>query len=121
MAACRPDPTRRISLAAVVAYHLIGEGVVARTAQNLAAVQYKRLAFPGLGQGNTSLHVTRRGIGIGVTYARRRIEQDPERSRAVISAVIDRFGELAGRLLRANDGMESLVTVGYGVEPKALR
>ena len=49
-------------LAAVVAYHLIGEGVVARTAQNLAADQYKRLAFPGLGQGNTSLHVTRRGI-----------------------------------------------------------
>ena len=109
-------------LAAVVAYHLIGEGVVARTAQNLAADQYKRLAFPGLGQGQ---HLVARDearhIGIGVTYARRRIEQDPERSRAVISAVIDRFSELAGRLLaRANDGMESLVTAGYGVEPEGF-
>jgi ribonucleotide reductase beta subunit family protein with ferritin-like domain len=109
-------------LAAVVAYHLIGEGVVARTAQNLASDQYKRLAFPGLGRGQ---HLVARDearhIGIGVTYTRRRLEQDPERSRAVISAVIDNFSELAGRLLAtANDGMESLVTAGYGVEPEGF-
>ena len=106
-------------LAAVVAYHLIGEGVIARTAQNLAAGQYERLAFPGLARGQRLVaRDEARHIGIGVSYARRRLEQDPQRSRVAISAVIDNFGELAGRLrARANDGMQSLVTAGYGVEP----
>jgi hypothetical protein len=38
-------------LTAVVVYHLLGEGVIARTAQNLAADKYERLAFPGLAEG----------------------------------------------------------------------
>jgi len=106
-------------LAAVLAYHLIGEGVIARTAQNLAAGQYERLAFPGLGRGQRLVaRDEARHIGIGVSYTRRRLEQEPQRSRVVISAVIDNFSELAGQLLaRANDGMESLVTAGYGVKP----
>ena len=38
-------------LAAVVVYHLLAEGVIARTAQNLAANQYEKLSFPGLAEG----------------------------------------------------------------------
>ena len=58
-------------LAAVVAYHLIGEGVVARTAQNLAADQYKRPRFsrPRPGQHFVARDEARH-TGIGVTYAR---------------------------------------------------
>jgi ribonucleotide reductase beta subunit family protein with ferritin-like domain len=109
-------------LAAVIGYHLIAEGVIARTAQNLAAGQFERLDFPGLARGQ---HLVARDearhIGIGVSYARRRLEQDSERSRLVIGAVIDDFVELAGRLLAtANDGMGSLVAAGYGVEPEGF-
>jgi hypothetical protein len=63
-------------LAAVVAYHLLAEGVIARTAQNLAAAQYERLAFPGLAEGQRLVaRDEARHIGIGVTYTRRRLDQ----------------------------------------------
>ena len=109
-------------LAAVIGYHLIAEGVIARTAQNLAAGQFERLAFPGLGRGQQLVaRDEARHIGIGVSYTRRRLEQDPEHSRLVIGAVIDDFVELAGRLLAtANDGMGALVAAGYGVEPEGF-
>ena len=107
-------------LAAVVAYHLLAEGVIARTAQNLAAGQYERLAFPGLAEGQSLVAATRH-IGIGVTYTRRRLEQDPRQAHEVIGAVIDDFGQLATALLAtANQEMATLVRSGYGVEPAAF-
>jgi ribonucleotide reductase beta subunit family protein with ferritin-like domain len=109
-------------LAAVTGYHLIAEGVIARTAQNLAGSQFERLDFPGLARGQQLVaRDEARHIGIGVTYARRRLDKDPERSRLVIGAVIDDFAELAGRLLAtANDGMRSLVAAGYGTDPEGF-
>src|SRR6478735_10043650 len=108
-------------LAAVVAYHLLAEGVIARTAQNLAAGQYERLAFPGLAEGQRLVaRDEARHIGIGVTYTRRRLDQDPH-AHEVISAVIDDFGQLATALLAtANQEMATLVRSGYGVEPAAF-
>ncbi len=46
-------------LAAVIAYHLLAEGVVARTAQNLAADQYERLSFRAWPPASGSPRATR--------------------------------------------------------------
>ena len=109
-------------LAAVVVYHLIAEGVIARTAQNLAAGQYERFSFPGLAEGQKLVaRDEARHIGIGVSYARQRMQDDPERSRAVVGGVIDEFGQMASELLEtAQQGMGSLVSAGYGVEPEVF-
>jgi ribonucleotide reductase beta subunit family protein with ferritin-like domain len=109
-------------LAAVVVYHLIAEGVIARTAQNLAANQYERLAFPGLAEGQRLVaRDEARHIGIGVTYTRQRLERDPTQARQVIGAAIDDFAQLATTLLAtANQNMATLVRSGYGVDPAAF-
>ncbi len=111
-----PDPF----LQAVVVYHLLGEGVVARTAQNLAAGQYERYGyFPGLTEGQRLVaRDEARHIGFGVSYCRRRVAEDRERSLSLIGEVIAEFGALAaGLLATASDGMTDLVRAGYGVEP----
>jgi ribonucleotide reductase beta subunit family protein with ferritin-like domain len=109
-------------LAAVVVYHLIAEGVIARTAQNLAANQYERLAFPGLAEGQQLVaRDEARHIGIGVSYARRRMEVEPNQARKVIQGVVEDLVSLAGGLLEtANKGMGELVVAGYGVNPQAF-
>jgi ribonucleotide reductase beta subunit family protein with ferritin-like domain len=109
-------------LAAVVVYHLLGEGVVARTAQNLAADQYERLAFPGLAEGQRLVaRDEARHIGIGVSYARRRMEAEPERTRQVIEGVVEELVATAGEMLdTANAGMADLVAAGYGVDPQGF-
>jgi ribonucleotide reductase beta subunit family protein with ferritin-like domain len=109
-------------LAAVVVYHLLGEGVIARTAQNLAADQYERLAFPGLAEGQRLVaRDEARHIGIGVTYARRRMEAEPQRTRQVIEGVVEELVATAGEMLdAANAGMADLVAAGYGVDPQGF-
>ena len=107
-------------LAAVVVYHLMAEGVIARTAQNLAAGQYERLAFPGLAEGQRLVaRDEARHIGIGVSYTRRRMEENPERARVVIGEVVEDFFSIAATLLgTAKERMGELVVAGYGVEPQ---
>jgi ribonucleotide reductase beta subunit family protein with ferritin-like domain len=109
-------------LAAVVVYHLLAEGVIATTAQNLAAGQYERLAFPGLARGQRLVaRDEARHIGIGVSYTRRRMETDPERAREVIGEVVAELLATAGELLEtATNGMAELVVTGYGVHPQAF-
>jgi len=106
-------------LAAIVVYHLIAEGVIARAAQNLAAGQYARLEFPGLAAGQRLVaRDEARHIGIGVVYARRRLAEAPERGRAVVGNIVEIFGELTTSLLNEAGGdMEALVMSGYGVDP----
>jgi ribonucleotide reductase beta subunit family protein with ferritin-like domain len=113
------DSTEDDFLAAVVAYHLIAEGVIARAAQNLAAGQYARLAFPGLAAGQRLVaRDEARHIGIGVVYARRRLEAEPERARAVVGHIVEVFAALTSSLvLEARGEMEELVRSGYGVDP----
>ena len=111
-------------LRASVAYHLLGEGVVARCSQNLAAGQYAKYgSFPGLIAGQR--HVARdeaRHIGIGVSYARQRMSQDRERAMAVIGDVVDEFAELSSDMLEValSGGMDSQVLAGYGVEAEGF-
>jgi ribonucleotide reductase beta subunit family protein with ferritin-like domain len=107
-------------LGAVVAYHLLAEGVVARTAQNLAVGQYERFGeFPGLIDGQR--HVARdeaRHIGIGVSYVRRCAAADPEHTYAVVGEVFGYFSQVAAEMLEtAQASMGDLVRAGYGTEP----
>ncbi|MDX6525618.1 MAG: ribonucleoside-diphosphate reductase beta chain, partial [Gaiellales bacterium] len=106
-------------LGAVVVYHLLAEGVIARTAQNLAAHQYEKLSFPGLAEGQRLVaRDEARHIGIGVSYVRRRMEVDREATSAVISAVLGDLLALWSDLLApANAEMSELVRSGYGIEP----
>jgi len=116
----RDDPHPDRFLQAVVVYHLLGEGVVARTAQNLAAPMYERFGvFPGLARGQRLVaRDEARHIGIGVTYCRQEMRRDPRRTRELVAEVIDEFTHLAVELLeKADDGMVDLVRGGYGVEP----
>jgi ribonucleotide reductase beta subunit family protein with ferritin-like domain len=112
-----------VFLQAVVVYHLLAEGVIARTAQNLAAGQYERFgAFPGLAQGQRLVaRDEARHIGFGVSYCRLRVASEPEHSRAVIGEVIEEFAAVAAELLvTANDGMSDIVRAGYGVDPSGF-
>jgi ribonucleotide reductase beta subunit family protein with ferritin-like domain len=107
-------------LQAVLVYHLLGEGVIARTGQNLAAGRYERLrGFPGLTEGQRLVaRDEARHIGIGVSYLRRRMETNPERTRALIGVVLDELLATAAALLEtAKEGMTELVLSGYGVDP----
>jgi ribonucleotide reductase beta subunit family protein with ferritin-like domain len=108
-------------LRAVLAYHLMGEGVVARTAQNLAAGQYREYgSFPGLAEGQRLVaRDEARHIGIGVSYVRQRMTGDHERTVEVVGAFAEHIGELCGRLLDTAlaGGMTSQVRAGYGVDP----
>jgi ribonucleotide reductase beta subunit family protein with ferritin-like domain len=107
-------------LKALVAYHLIAEGVIARTAQNLAVGQYERFGvFPGLLAGQRLVaRDEARHIGFGVSYARRCVARDRQHALAAVGEVVDDFATVAGELLAtANEGMGSLVLAGYGVEP----
>lgn len=107
-------------LQAVVVYHLLGEGVIARTGQNLAAGQYERLrGFPGLAEGQRLVSRDEaRHIGIGVSYLRRQMEADPDQTRTLIGEVLDDLVLVAAQMLEtANAGMADLVVSGYGVDP----
>jgi ribonucleotide reductase beta subunit family protein with ferritin-like domain len=121
-----PLDTRRDEdtfLQAVVVYHLLGEGVIARTGQNLAARRYADLeGFPGLIEGQR--HVARdeaRHIGIGVSDLRGCMEADPARTRALVQGVLDDLLPVAAAMLEhAKSDLAELALSGYGVDPKAF-
>ena len=119
----RDDPSPDVFLRSVVAYHLLAEGVVARTAQNLAGDQYSRFGnFPGLTQGQRLVaRDEARHIGIGVSYVRRCAAADPDGTYAVVGSVVAHFVEVAAEMLEiANDSMSDLLLAGYGTDPQAL-
>lgn len=106
-------------LHAVMAYHLIAEGVVARCAQHLAGDQYAALGdFPGLAMGQKLVSRDEaRHIGFGVTYARQRLIDDPIRSREIIAAGLEEFATIAAQGFDLVGGdIETTVMRGYGVD-----
>ena len=110
-------------LQAVLVYHLLGEGVIARAGQNLAARRYRELqGFPGLIEGQR--HVARdeaRHIGIGVSYLRSRMDADPVHTDALVQQVLDDLLPVAADMLeRANSDLGELALSGYGVPPEAF-
>lgn len=110
-------------LKAVLVYHVLGEGVIARTGQNLAAGQYARYqGLPGLIEGQRLVaRDESRHIGIGVSYLRRRMQADPDRTRALVGEVMSELLTLADELLStAKTDMATLVESGYGVDPEGF-
>jgi ribonucleotide reductase beta subunit family protein with ferritin-like domain len=119
--ALRDEPTIERFCKAVFAYHVIGEGVVARTAQNLAAGQYEQHGFPGLAEGQRLVaRDEARHIGIGVSFLRRQMADDHERTLAVLTEAIEEFGVLAERGLSLGRSLEAPLRDGYGVDSDAF-
>lgn len=110
-------------LQAVLVYHVLGEGVIARTGQNLAAAQYQTLqGFPGLIEGQRLVSRDEaRHIGIGVSYLRQRMDADPDHTRKLVGEVIEDVLAVACEMLEtANSSMTNLVLSGYGVNPNGF-
>lgn len=119
--ALRDDRSPEAFCRAVFAYHLVAEGVVARTAQNLAADQYDKLGFPGLAEGRRLVaRDEARHIGIGVSYLRQEMTRDRERTVEAIAEVVDEVGRLAQRGLELGAGLEDALRDGYGVDSNAF-
>ncbi|MDQ4029585.1 MAG: hypothetical protein M3168_00945 [Actinomycetota bacterium] len=123
ISALKDSPDEDTFLQAVFSYHVVAEGVIARTAQNLAVGQYERLGeFPGLIEGQRLVaRDEARHIGIGVSYARRRLAQDAERARAAIDDCLEEFGLLAAQGLElGRAGLEDVLASGYGANAEAF-
>jgi ribonucleotide reductase beta subunit family protein with ferritin-like domain len=121
--ALKNSPDEDTFLRAVFSYHLVGEGVIARTAQNLAVGQYERLGeFPGLIEGQRLVaRDEARHIGIGVSYARQRLADDGEGARAAIDDCLEQFGQLAAQGLELGKaGLEDVLATGYGADADAF-
>jgi ribonucleotide reductase beta subunit family protein with ferritin-like domain len=121
--ALRDSPDEDTFLKAIFSYHLVAEGVVARTAQNLAVGQYERLgAFPGLIEGQRLVaRDEARHIGIGVSYARQRVAEDGPQARAAIDDCLEQFAVLAAQGLEfGKAGLEDVLATGYGVDAESF-
>ena len=110
-------------LRAVVAYHLLAEGSIGRANQTFVATQFDRVGcFPGLREAQRlAVRDEVRHIGIGVSYARRRLARDGQPVRALITELVDGFHALGENLLKhtstelADDFIEA-----YGAQPATL-
>ena len=110
-------------LRAVVAYHLLAEGSIGRANQTFVATRFDRVgSFPGLQEAQRlAVRDEVRHIGIGVSYARRRLARDGQPVRAVIKELVRSFHALGENLLEntspdlANEFLEA-----YGAEPATL-
>ena len=110
-------------LKAIVAYHLIGEGSIGRANQNFVAAQFDRVgSFPGLREvQQLAVRDEVRHIGIGVSYARRRLARDGARARALIEEIVEGFEALGDSLLEhAPPGLLDDFASAYGAEPATL-
>ena len=110
-------------LRAVVAYHLLAEGSIGRANQTFVATQFDRVgSFPGLREAQRlAVRDEVRHIGIGVSYARRRVARDGQPVRTLITELVDGFHALGESLLEhtspelAADFVET-----YGAKPGRL-
>jgi ribonucleoside-diphosphate reductase beta chain len=115
------DPTPDAYLRAVVAYHLIGEGVVARVSTTLSTPVFERLGdFPGILMGQRLVaRDESRHIGIGVTFVRQEMTRTPGRTLRLVDEVVQhsmaRFVEVLGI---ATDGLAQTVAENYGATPQ---
>jgi hypothetical protein len=110
-------------LRAVVAYHLLAEGSIGRANQTFVATQFDRVgAFPGLRQAQRlAVRDEVRHIGIGVSYARRRIARDGQPVRALITELVDGFHALGEHLLeRTSRELAGDFAAAYGANPATL-
>jgi ribonucleotide reductase beta subunit family protein with ferritin-like domain len=109
-------------LRAIVAYHLLAEGSIGRANQTLVAGQFDRVgSFPGLCEAQRlAVRDEVRHIGIGVSYARRRLTRDGAPARAVIEEIVEGFYALGNSLLESAPGLVDRFVAAYGADPATL-
>ena len=110
-------------LKAVVAYHLLAEGSIGRANQTFVATRFERVgSFPGLREAQRlAVRDEVRHIGIGVSYARRRIARDGQAARTLIMDLVERFGALGeGLLEHTSADLTGDFVRAYGAEPTQL-
>jgi ribonucleotide reductase beta subunit family protein with ferritin-like domain len=110
-------------LKAVVAYHLLAEGSIGRANQTFAATQFDRVgSFPGLREAQRlAVRDEVRHIGIGVSYARRRVARDGQPVRALITELVDGFHALGESLLETTSPeLAADFVEAYGAAPATL-
>jgi ribonucleotide reductase beta subunit family protein with ferritin-like domain len=114
----RHDRSERAFLQAILAYHVIAEGVIGSTANRLSAVRYGQLGFPGLAEGQRRVGLDEaRHVGIGVAYARGRVRADRDASVEAIAETVDEFVALSNRGLElGREGLEEMLRDGYGAD-----
>jgi ribonucleotide reductase beta subunit family protein with ferritin-like domain len=110
-------------LKAVVAYHLIAEGSIGRANQTFVASQFDRVgSFPGLREAQRlAVRDEVRHIGIGVSYARRRLSRDGAHARALVEEITEGFQALGDSLLEhATPSLVDRFADAYGAAPATL-
>ncbi len=104
---------------AVFAYHVLGEGVMARASQNLSVGRFAALGdFPGIlaGQHRVFLDESRH-IGIGLTYLSHALRRAPDTVRESLQDAIRDWRAIALNLLaRFQAEAQGDVFAGYGVD-----
>jgi ribonucleotide reductase beta subunit family protein with ferritin-like domain len=116
--ALRHDRSERAFLQAILAYHVIAEGVIGSTANRLSAVRYEQLGFPGLAEGQRRVGLDEaRHIGIGIAYARSRIRAEREAAADAVTEIVDEFVALSNRSLDiGHERLEGMLRDGYGAD-----
>ena len=85
---------------AVLVYHVLGEGVIARTGQNLAAGQYAKLSgFPASASASGSSAATKPPHRHRRLISAPSMEADPRATRARVAAVMDDMYLVADQML----------------------
>ena len=110
-------------LRAVVAYHLLAEGSIGRANQTFVATQFDRVgSFPGLREAQRlAVRDEVRHIGIGVSYARRRLARDGQPVRALITELVDGFHAFGENLLEhTSPELADEFAEAYGAQPTTL-
>lgn len=110
-------------LIAVVAYHVIGEGVVGQTTQRLLPTQLEGFgAFPGLVEAQRLATLDEsRHIAFGVTHARRRVTENREHAWSVFGYVVDGFRAIVMQLLEnLDEGLRERFRSTYGLEAEQM-
>ena len=110
-------------LRAVLAYHVIAEGSIGRANQTFVADQFERVGvFPGLQEvQRLAVRDEVRHIGIGVSYARRRLARDGERAASVVRETVDAFLAFGDALLEnVGTAMSAQFVGAYGAEPGVM-
>jgi len=107
-------------LRAMIGYHVLTEGSVARANQTLASRRFPLVgAFPGLVEAQRlAVRDELRHVGIGICYARRRLARDPVRARQVIGDLVDTFVQLGEYVVdQALSDTEGRLAGAYGLDP----
>jgi ribonucleotide reductase beta subunit family protein with ferritin-like domain len=110
-------------LRAVVGYHLLAEGSIGRANQTFVATRFDRVgSFPGLREAQRlAVRDEVRHVGIGVSYARRRLARDGQPVRALITELVDGFHALGESLLEnTSPDLAGDFAEAYGAEPATL-